>query len=168
MHVRARRRPALVEDGRPCYHFNMKQDFVAHVSVVIQARPAKVWDALTDPAQIKLYLFDTQAESDWRVGSPVRYRGVWQGRAYEDKGRVVDNVPLKRLTTTYWSSLSGLPDVPENYATVKYELEPAEGGTRLTVTQDNNPSPESRDHSERNWTLVLEGLKKLVEGGRAV
>ncbi len=118
---------------------------------------------MTDPARIKVYLFGTEAESDWRIGSPVRYRGVWQGRPYEDKGRVVDNVPLKRLVTTYWSSLSGLPDLPANYATVRYDLEPEGEATRLTVTQDNNPTEESRDHSERNWKMVLDGLKRLVE-----
>ena len=136
---------------------------VARQSIVIQAPPARVWKALTDPALIKEYLFGTQVSSDWKAGSQIRYRGVWEGKSYEDKGIVLKAEPRKVLESTYWSSMSGLPDVPENYKLVRYELTPEQGGTRLTVTQDNNATEAERDHSERNWKMVLEGLKDLVE-----
>jgi len=139
---------------------------VARHSVFIRAFPGRVWKALTDPALIRQYLFGTEAESDWKEGSPVRYRGVWQGKAYEDKGEVLRAVPGKLLETTYWSSMSGLPDRPENYRRVRYELTPEKGGTRLTLTQDNNSTEEERAHAEDNWKLVLEGLKKVVEAGK--
>jgi uncharacterized protein YndB with AHSA1/START domain len=136
---------------------------VARQSIVIQAPPARVWKALTDPALIKEYLFGTKVSSDWKAGSQIRYRGVWEGKSYEDKGIVLKAEPRKVLESTYWSSMSGLPDVPENYKVVRYELTPEQGGTRLTVTQDNNATEAERDHSERNWKMVLEGLKELVE-----
>jgi hypothetical protein len=59
--------------------------------------------------------------------------------------------------------LAGLEDKPENYSTVTYDLAEAQGRTTLTVTQDNNPSPESAERSAKNWAMVLEGLKKLLE-----
>jgi len=59
--------------------------------------------------------------------------------------------------------LAGLPDVPENYKTVRYELSPENGGTRVTVTQDNNVSQLEADHSEQNWNTVLGQLKELLE-----
>ena len=137
---------------------------IARQSIFIRAYPGIVWKALTDPDMIRQYLFGTEAISDWRVDSPIRYRGVWQGKTYEDKGTVLRAVPGKLLESTYWSSMSGLPDRPENYKKVRYELTPEKGGTRLTLTQDNNATEEERMHSEGNWKIVLEGLKKVVEG----
>ena len=54
--------------------------------------------------------------------------------------------------------------VPENYQTVRYELSTEGDGTRLTITQDNNASQEEADRSEQNWKMVLDGIKKLLEG----
>ena len=56
-----------------------------------------------------------------------------------------------------------LADIPENYKTVRYELSATGGGTTLTILQDNNASQEEAEHSEQNWKLVLEGIKKLLE-----
>ncbi len=41
---------------------------------------------------------------------------------------------------------------------------PAGSGTQLTITQDNNATQEDADHSAQNWNMVLDGLKKLLEG----
>ncbi len=141
----------------------MNETFKAEVSVVIHAPAAKVWQALTTPELIKQYLFGTEAVSDWQVGSPITYKGVWEGKAYEDKGQILEMEPEKHLLTTYWSSFSGLPDAPENYQNVAYDLSPEGNGTKLTITQDNIQSETSRDHSAKNWQMVLEGLKKLLE-----
>ena len=131
--------------------------------VAIKADRGAVWDALTNPRLIKEYLFGTEVSSDWQVGSEVTYRGVWQGKAYQDKGRILEMVPEKRLKSTFWSSLAGLEDRPENYNTVVYELSEADRGTRLTVTQDNNATREEAEQSEDNWNAVLKALKDLLE-----
>ena len=130
---------------------------------MINAPTSKVWEALTKPELIKQYLFGTEVTTDWQVGSPIRYKGVWQGQPYEDKGTVVQMEPGKLIVSTFWSSLAGMADSPENYKTVRYELSGADGGTRLTITQDNNASEEEARHSEQNWTMVLDGIKRLVE-----
>ena len=141
----------------------MKRDYIAKRSIVVIAPAARVWQALTRPELVKQYLFGTEMTADWRVGGAITYRGQWEGKPYQDKGSVLAFEPEKRLRSTYFSSLSGLEDKPENYNTVTYELAEAKGRTTLTVTQDNNPSPESAEHSAKNWAMVLEGLKKLVE-----
>jgi hypothetical protein len=61
------------------------------------------------------------------------------------------------------SSFSGLADKPENYNTVTYALSNTGGGTELTVTQDNIQTKEAAGHSEGNWALVLQAMKKLLE-----
>ena len=139
------------------------EKFTADVSIVIKADASRVWDALTNPEMVKQYLFGTQVVTDWKVGSPITYTGVWQGKEYQDKGTILKNEPGKYLLTTYWSSFSGTSDLPENYQNVGYALEPADGGTKLTITQDNIASEKSRDHSAENWKIVMENMKKLLE-----
>lgn len=139
------------------------KSFVAKSSITIHADAVRVWDALTNPELIKQYLFGTNAISDWKVGSSITYKGVWQSKSYEDKGVIKKIEPKKMLVSTYWSAFSGLPDSPENYSTVTYALDEHDGETTLTVTQDNIETKESADHSESNWKLVLEAMKKLLE-----
>jgi len=142
----------------------MNQGFIAKATIIINSPVPRVWDALTNPDLIKQYLFGTQVTTDWKVGSSITYKGIWEGKAYEDKGKVLQVEPGKLLVSTFWSSLSGLPDVPESYKTVRYELSPEGGETRLTITQDNNATPEEASHSEQNWKMVLDSLKKMLEG----
>src|SRR4030081_526895 len=97
-------------------------NLVATAQIDIAATTSQVWNALTDPAQIKRYLFGTEVESDWQPGSPIIWRGEYQGKAFQDKGEILENEPYHRLTLTHFSPLSGLPDQPENYHTVTYEL----------------------------------------------
>ncbi len=136
---------------------------IARTSVVIGAGAERVWAALTSPELIKRYLFGTEASSTWQVGAPITYRGVWEGKPYEDKGKILDLVPNKRLVSTYWSSMGGKPDRPENYNIVTYELAEVGGSTTLTVIQDNNESEEGARHAEANWSLVLKTMKEVLE-----
>lgn len=138
-------------------------NLIARSSITIEAPPAKVWQALVTPAAIKQYMFGTNVTSDWREGSPITWKGEWQGRAYEDKGMIRQFKPNQALQYTHFSPLAGLPDKPENYHTVSIQLSPDGDRTRVSLTQDNNPNEEARSHSEKNWKMMLEGLKKFVE-----
>ena len=141
----------------------MTQNLVATSTITVKAPPSRVWEALTKPELIKQYLFGTDVTTDWRVGSAITYKGIWEGKPYEDKGNILEVEPGRLLASSYWSPLSGTPDVPENYVTVRYEIAPADGGSRLTITQDNNKTQEDADKSAANWKMVLDGLKKLLE-----
>src|SRR5690349_11211859 len=134
----------------------MSKTAIATATTTINAPASKVWDALTKPEQIKQYMFGTEVTTDWKVGSPITYKGEWKGQAYEDKGKVLEFEPGKRLVSSFWSALAGLPDAPENYKKVGYELAPAGDKTRLTVTQDNNATQEEASEAENNWRMILE------------
>ena len=143
----------------------MSNAIIAKVEIVINAPTARVWKAITDPAEVKEYLFGTNMiVSEWKVGGTILYKGVWQGKEYTDKGEILKYEPEKLLVSTYWSGLSGKADIPENYQIVSYQLSATNGGTKLTLTQENIASEESRKHSEANWGMVLSGMKKLIEG----
>jgi uncharacterized protein YndB with AHSA1/START domain len=141
----------------------MNKTYIATATTTANAPASKVWEAITNPALIKKYLFDTDVVSDWKVGSPIVYRGEWQGKPFEDKGQILEIEPEKRLVSTHWSPMSGVPDLPENYHKVSYLLAEKDGKTEVTILQDNNASEEEKTHSEANWKAVLEGLKKVVE-----
>ncbi|HTP10210.1 MAG TPA: SRPBCC family protein [Anaerolineae bacterium] len=142
----------------------MTGPFVAKAAITIEAPTAKVWNALTQPELIKQYLFGATVTTDWKVGSPITYEGVWEGKAYKDKGQILEIEPEKLIVSTFWSALSGLPDAPENYQTVRYELSAEGNHTKLIVIQDNNATQAEADHSAQNWSMVLNEMKKLLEG----
>ncbi len=132
-------------------------------SVTISASASKVWEALTDKELIKKYFFGTECITDWKKGSPIIYRGVWEGKPYEDKGNILDIIPGKFILYNYWSNFSGTEDIPENYANISYELIPEKNSTILIITQYGLATQEALEHSEENWGMVMDGLKKLVE-----
>jgi len=142
----------------------MSKGFDAVNSVEINAPASAVWDALTNPDKIKKYMHGTHVSTDWREGSPIRWRGEWKGKSYEDKGEILEVKPQRLLKYTHWSPMGGSEDTPENYHTVTYELAGDNGRTKLTLRQDNNPSKEEADAmAKNNWGPVLEGLKQTAE-----
>ena len=135
------------------------------VSILIASPPKTVWEALTNPAWIKRYFFGTEASSGWNVGDPITFKGEWQGKPYEDKGTILKVEREHLLQYSYWSSLSGTEDTPENYAHITYILNEDNNKTVLIVRQNGFNTREARDHSEKGWQNVLQNLKKLLENG---
>ncbi|MCL5257970.1 MAG: SRPBCC domain-containing protein [Patescibacteria group bacterium] len=141
----------------------MDKNLIAKVSTIINTPIAQVWEALTKPEIIKQYMFGTNVVSDWKVGSSIVWKGEWQGKSYEDKGKILKFEEERILQYSHFSPLTGKPDVPENYHTVTIELFSDGTQTTVTLSQDNNATEEDREHSEKNWQMMLDGLKKLLE-----
>jgi uncharacterized protein YndB with AHSA1/START domain len=141
----------------------MDKNLIARASIRIKASNELVWKALVDPEAIRQYMFGTQMITDWHVGSPILWKGEWQGRTYEDKGVILQFEPGRRIQYSHFSPLSGVPDLPENYHTVTIELSADRNQTRVLLTQDRNASEEERAHSEQNWGMMLAALKKYLE-----
>ena len=142
----------------------MNKNLIAKAAITINAPSSKVWDALVTPAAIKQYMFGTNVVSDWKEGSAIVWKGVWQGKSYEDKGVLLQVKSTRTLQYTHFSPLSGLPDEPCSYHTVTVELSAQRPGTRVSLSQDNNLTEQAREHSEKNWGMMLAGLKRFVEG----
>ncbi len=141
----------------------MNINLTARQSIIIGVPLDVVWDALVNPTVIKKYMFGADVVSDWKEGSPIIFKGVWQGKPYEDKGLILKLIPEKLVQYSHYSPLSGLPDIPENYHTVTMEVSRLDTGTGLALSQDNNATQEEKEHSEENWGFMLQGIKKLLE-----
>jgi uncharacterized protein YndB with AHSA1/START domain len=144
----------------------MNDNLIATASILIDASREKVWDALVNPDAVKQYFFGTTLTTNWREGGSISWKGEWEGKAYEDTGTVLNFDPETQLQYSHYSPMSG-PDTPENHHVVTTDLSSEGGQTRVTITQDNNPTEEAKERSVKNWVIVLEGLKRLVETGKA-
>jgi uncharacterized protein YndB with AHSA1/START domain len=129
----------------------------------IDAPIKRVWNAITTPVEIKRWFFGVDTESDWTIGSQLVHTGEYQGKPYVDKGEILEIESPKRLVHTHWSEVSGKPDMPEHYQIVAWDLAERDGGTQLTITEQNLPSADAARTSEVAWAGALESLKEMLE-----
>jgi len=141
----------------------MSKGLIAKTSVSISVPITRVWDALTNPKVIKQYMFGTEVVSDWKEGSRIVWKGEWQGKEYKDKGMILKLNADKLIQYSHFSPLSGLPDTPENYHIVTIKLSAKGTHTLVSLSQDNNSNEQEREHSEKNWGMMLAGLKGILE-----
>ena len=142
----------------------MNKNLIASKSIEINAEPNKIWDVLTNPEKIKIFLFGTETITDWKIGSPIVFQGEFNGQQYKDKGRVVENIENKTLKYNYWSGFSGLEDKPENYSIVSYIIEKINGNkVKFTWTQEGFANEDGKYHAEQGLKTMLEQIKKISE-----
>lgn len=136
--------------------------FSAEIQYTFPHSPSTLWAWLTEPERVRQYFFGTNLVTTWQPGTPIFWRGEWEGNPYEDKGTVLKYEPEKILEYDYFSSWSEAEDVPENYQIISYELEAQGDKTLLTIRQRNIPTQEQKDHSIQNWKGLMEELDRLL------
>jgi uncharacterized protein YndB with AHSA1/START domain len=149
----------------------MNTPLVVKNKILINAPASRVWDALTNPQQTKKYMFGCETVSDWKIGSPLLWKGSYEGKEMVFvKGAIVDIKPGKFLAYTTIDPFGNLPDIPENYLTVTYELTAENGQTALTVTQgdyskvaDGEKRYKETYNNGEGWNPILVQIKSLVE-----
>jgi len=96
-------------------------------SIEVNAPLDALWKALTDNEFIPQYMFGCIAETDWKPGSPLLWKGAADGKLCV-KGQVVAvDAPRRLEYTVIDPNNPAVPDIPENYLTMIYELK--EGGS---------------------------------------
>lgn len=143
----------------------MPANLVATSTITIDAPADHVWTVITDPAAVKEFMFGADLETDWTEGSPIAWRGEWEGKPYEDKGEILEVDPGRKLVHTHFSPLGGEQDKPENYHTLTWTLEDRGGATTLTLSQDNNANEDAAEHSKGMWDMLVADVKKIAERG---
>jgi len=134
-------------------------------SIVINATPIKLWEILTNPEKIAVYLYGTKTETDWRIGSPISFSGTYDDKIYNDKGIVMANVPYSLIAYDYWTQFSGLEDIHENYCEVSYHIKDLNyGKVKFTWMQIGFKDDKSLENHNRRLPALLEQIKTLAEG----
>lgn len=150
----------------------MSAPLIVENIISINAPAAKVWDLLVNPEQTKKYMFGCETVSDWQVGSPLLWRGEYEGQQMVFvKGDIVRIEPGKLLVYTVIDpNNANIPDVPENYLTVTYALAENDGKTALTVSQGDFATVaqgqkryEETYNNGEGWNPILVQIKALAE-----
>jgi uncharacterized protein YndB with AHSA1/START domain len=140
-------------------------------SIDIFTPAATVWDALTNPEITKAYMFGCETVSEWEIGSELLWKGQYQGMdMIFVKGKILQLVPNQLLVYTVFDPNSTMPDIPENYLNVTYQLHQKNDHTTLTVTQGdyNKVAEGERRYQEswndgQGWNPILEEIKNICE-----
>jgi uncharacterized protein YndB with AHSA1/START domain len=110
--------------------------------------PERVWRAITEPEELAAWFPDT-IEGEFGPGSEVRFpKFVEMG--LPSVGKVTEFDPPRLLAFSWGSS------------TLRFELEPAGDGCRLTFT-DTLPREESAKNAA-GWEVCLDGLEARLAG----
>jgi uncharacterized protein YndB with AHSA1/START domain len=143
----------------------LDQSLKLEKKILINASISNVWKALVTPEIIAKYLYGTKVKSDWKIGSEIEFSGTWNGIEYIEKGFIEIFDPALKFQYIYWSTFSGLPDLPENYSTITFELSVFDGRTELKLSQSGYQDEKSLEYSESEagWGGVLAKLKEILE-----
>ena len=139
-----------------------------HRTITIAAPPSAVWQAITDPDQMHEWRDPQKASTvtaEWRTGGPIVFEGTWDRRKYLDRGTILAFDPPSVFRYNFWSRLSRLPDLPENYTVVTFTLTPAadDRATTLNLTHTNFQNEAIYGHANFYWVTALDRLRKFVE-----
>lgn len=128
----------------------------------IEAPPAQVYAAWTDPAQIRRWWGPdagptTSAEADVRPGG--RFSVIFNtedGEENNSLGKYLEVVPNKKLVFNWhWKS------TPERVSRVTVLFEAKDGGTELTLVHERFFDEAERDSHREGWNGALDKLEAL-------
>lgn len=134
-------------------------------TVEIDASAAATWQALTDPNKMKIWMADDEIEikTDWQIGHLFVITGNLHGVSFENKGRVLQYQPQHRLSYTHLSSISELPDHPENDSIITFTLDANPARTTVSVNLSGFPNLVIQKHLAFYWRGALVNLKRYLE-----
>ena len=142
----------------------MNHDLQVTGTVLINVNPKKVWEVLTTPEIIKEYLFGTETITDWQPGSAIIFQGEYGEHKYRDHGVILENIPMHRLSYSYWTGFSGLPDAPENYSTITYLIEALDNNsTQFSWIQKGYANEAGYNHSIEGMEAFMSQIKGIAE-----
>lgn len=132
-------------------------------TILINASPGKVWEALVSPPLVKQWQFGSELLTDWTPGSAIRFRTEWQGTVFEQWGTVLEVQPHSLLRYTLFAPGPGREDREEFYFTMNYILLPEGNATLLKIVQEDNRPGAVQESPQGEENPILAGLKTLVE-----
>jgi uncharacterized protein YndB with AHSA1/START domain len=129
----------------------------------IRAPQQKVWDAITQPEQTKLYWHGVRNISDWTLGADWQLEFA-DGRV-ADTGKVLEIDPPRRLVLEWRNEF--LPELKaEGFSRCTFEISEEHSITRLAVTHEIDVEGSKLIEAvSGGWPMILSSLKSLLETG---
>jgi uncharacterized protein YndB with AHSA1/START domain len=143
----------------------MNNPAMVHVTY-IETTPEKLWAALTSGAFTTLYWFGRRIESDWTIGSPVRFYDSADD-SLTDSGEVLVYDEPKTLAYTFKNEFleERRDDEPSR---VTFTIEPAGPKVvKLQVVHDRIGADQVEGW-RNGWGPILANLKTYLETGRTL
>ncbi|MEP7197096.1 MAG: SRPBCC domain-containing protein [Saprospiraceae bacterium] len=131
--------------------------------ITINATAKKVWDSLTKPEYVKLWQFGSYLQTNWEIGSKIKFVTEWEGNTFEQWGTVLEFSPTQKLRYSLFAPRPGLEDRPENYFEMIYSLSSENGQTKLEIVQEDNRPNAIQEDEQGEENPILKMLKELAE-----
>src|ERR1700744_5127585 len=106
--------------------------------ITIKATQQKVWASLTQPDLVKLWQYGSDLQTNWEVGSTIKFVTKWEDKIFEQWGTVLEFTPTTKLRYSLFAPRPDLDDKPENYFEMIYTLTTENGQTKLEIIQEDN------------------------------
>ncbi len=130
----------------------------------IATTPGKLWAALTQGNFTKKYWYGRRIESDWTVGSAVRFFDR-DTQDLTDSGVVLECDPPRRLVYSFRPEFSD--EVRKlGHSRVSFTIEPHQDQVKLTLIHDQLPSEQAAAQFREGWSPILSSLKTFLETGK--
>lgn len=136
-------------------------------NIDVDAPIEALWKVLTDSEFIRQYMFGCNAETDWKPGSPLLWRGAADGVVYV-KGNIVSIEAPYHLVYTVFDPNAKIADIPSNYLTMTYDLKKrGDRASSLEVIQGDfatvaNGQKRYEDSNDGDNSLLV-SIKNLAE-----
>jgi uncharacterized protein YndB with AHSA1/START domain len=132
-------------------------------TIAINAPVQKVWDILTKPEYVKQWQYGSELLTDWEPGSDIRFKTAWEGKIFEQWGKVLDIQKNKLIKYSLFAPRPGLEDKPENYFIMSYVLTADNGQTKLEIIQNDDRPGAVQEQPQGEENPILQGLKQIAE-----
>jgi uncharacterized protein YndB with AHSA1/START domain len=135
------------------------------VETVIAADIGTVWELLTNPEKTSQLFWGSTVESDFKVGSPISWKGTWEGKPFEDRGVIKRVLPNSLIQYTHWSTASSTAEDAGSHNLLTFRLSKVKEGVRVVLQHENIATLQMKEHSEGMWNQLLATMKKMAEEG---
>lgn len=132
-------------------------------TIYLNASLDKVWETLTNPEKVKLWQYGSDLLTTWEVGSDIKFRTEWEGKVFEQWGKVLEMRPKELVKYSLFAPRPDLEDKSENYFIMNYVLTDEIGQTKLEIIQEDNRPNAVQEEPQGEENQILKSLKQLAE-----
>jgi uncharacterized protein YndB with AHSA1/START domain len=132
-------------------------------TIKIKAPIERVWDILTKPEFVKQWQYGSELQTDWQLGTNIRFKTEWEGKVYQQWGKVLDVRQNELIKYSLFAPNPELEDKAENYFIINYVLTDENGNTKLEIIQEDNRPGAVQEEPQGEDNPILQNLRQIAE-----